>query len=398
MSLITRCPACGTMFKVVSDQLKVSSGWVRCGQCAEVFDASAHMQQPTPVQQTSAAQSDSVAAANIVDVTDSSGSAEIGGSSGLTEEEDGSTNAGMPSPALTLREPESPWAASSSSADQPTFGEGKKTSTNGNGNGNGGQSDFDPMSWKYSMLAASAGEVGVSPQTPDTVATVEKIPAAGLAGAKPKTDPAADSAGLIDPLPEDSVGDAPTTVSFVRDARRKAFWRTPGMRASLALSALVLVVLLLAQVVLQQRDALAAMEPRLKPWLQALCQPMQCELSALRQIDLLVIDNSSFQRLGADGYRLNFSIKNTGSLSVAMPSVEITLTDNQEQPVIRRVISPAQFGAMNPLLPANSSFAGLVAFDVAADDSAGGASSAPNPSRLANPLRVAGYRMLAFYP
>ncbi|MGH8805141.1 MAG: zinc-ribbon domain-containing protein, partial [Polaromonas sp.] len=29
MSLITRCPACGTMFKVVTDQLKVSQGWVR---------------------------------------------------------------------------------------------------------------------------------------------------------------------------------------------------------------------------------------------------------------------------------------------------------------------------------------------------------------------------------
>src|SRR5689334_20015778 len=43
MSLITRCPACGTMFKVVTDQLKVSQGWVRCGHCAEVFDASAHL-------------------------------------------------------------------------------------------------------------------------------------------------------------------------------------------------------------------------------------------------------------------------------------------------------------------------------------------------------------------
>jgi predicted Zn finger-like uncharacterized protein len=44
MSLITRCPACGTMFKVVPDQLRISEGWVRCGHCAEVFDASAHMQ------------------------------------------------------------------------------------------------------------------------------------------------------------------------------------------------------------------------------------------------------------------------------------------------------------------------------------------------------------------
>ena len=44
MSLITRCPACGTMFKVVADQLKIAQGWVKCGHCAEVFDASAQLQ------------------------------------------------------------------------------------------------------------------------------------------------------------------------------------------------------------------------------------------------------------------------------------------------------------------------------------------------------------------
>ena len=39
MSLATRCTACGTIFRVVQDQLRVSEGWVRCGRCAEVFDA-----------------------------------------------------------------------------------------------------------------------------------------------------------------------------------------------------------------------------------------------------------------------------------------------------------------------------------------------------------------------
>lgn len=39
MSLATRCPACSTVFRVVRDQLRVSDGWVRCGQCQEVFNA-----------------------------------------------------------------------------------------------------------------------------------------------------------------------------------------------------------------------------------------------------------------------------------------------------------------------------------------------------------------------
>lgn len=39
MSLATRCTHCGTIFKVVQDQLKVSEGWVRCGRCQAVFNA-----------------------------------------------------------------------------------------------------------------------------------------------------------------------------------------------------------------------------------------------------------------------------------------------------------------------------------------------------------------------
>lgn len=38
MSLVTRCPKCGTAFRVQRDQLAVRSGAVRCGKCGEVFD------------------------------------------------------------------------------------------------------------------------------------------------------------------------------------------------------------------------------------------------------------------------------------------------------------------------------------------------------------------------
>ena len=36
------------MFKVVPDQLKISDGWVRCGHCADVFDATLHLEDWTP--------------------------------------------------------------------------------------------------------------------------------------------------------------------------------------------------------------------------------------------------------------------------------------------------------------------------------------------------------------
>jgi predicted Zn finger-like uncharacterized protein len=43
MTLATRCAACGTAFRVVEYQLKVSDGWVRCGSCNGVFNASEHL-------------------------------------------------------------------------------------------------------------------------------------------------------------------------------------------------------------------------------------------------------------------------------------------------------------------------------------------------------------------
>ncbi len=48
MSFITCCPSCGTKFRVVTDQLRISDGWVRCGRCQEVFDANAALQAPPP--------------------------------------------------------------------------------------------------------------------------------------------------------------------------------------------------------------------------------------------------------------------------------------------------------------------------------------------------------------
>ena len=38
-SMLTRCPACTTSFRVTPDQLKARGGKVRCGKCQTVFNA-----------------------------------------------------------------------------------------------------------------------------------------------------------------------------------------------------------------------------------------------------------------------------------------------------------------------------------------------------------------------
>lgn len=46
MSLAARCPQCHTVFRISGEQLSAAQGWVRCGGCGAVFDATAHLATP----------------------------------------------------------------------------------------------------------------------------------------------------------------------------------------------------------------------------------------------------------------------------------------------------------------------------------------------------------------
>ena len=207
-----------------------------------------------------------------------------------------------------------------------------------------------------------------------------------------KTGEMAETADYSDELPPDDV-------SFVREAKRKAFWRKPLVRLTLSFFVILLAALLLVQAVVQNKDRLLAHEPRLEPFLVGMCQQLQCELAPLRQIDAIVIDSSSFNKTGSDSFRLSFTLKNATSGAVALPALEVTLTNTQDQALIRRVLMPAQFGAADGgVLGPGQDFAGLVLLQVPS----GAGSSADSGSAESSPngalLRVAGYRLLAFYP
>ncbi|MBG9389962.1 DUF3426 domain-containing protein [Caenimonas aquaedulcis] len=321
MSLITRCPACGTMFKVVPDQLRISEGWVRCGHCSEVFDAAANMQveeaapmEPTPpVPHALADLPESISGESIPP----------------HEEEFGSSLTTEVGDSLASEPPDSTQLEAEARALAET-----------------------PLDRPFSLMRA------------DTSDAVEAPPPAE---ARPR------------PEPEPELHEIP----FVRQARREEFWRSPGMRVLLALAALALAALLVAQVAIHDRDRIAAIEPALRPWLARLCEPLACRVGPPRQIDTLSIDSSSFNKLRGDAYRLNFTLKNQAPTEVAMPSLELTLTDGQDQPVVRRVLTPAEFTNRPPVLQAASEWSGSVALAV-------------NTATLGE--RIAGYRLLAFYP
>lgn len=378
MSLITRCPACGTMFKVVADQLKVSQGWVRCGHCTDVFDASAHLLPDGAAAPAPSAVSWDDELAPEPPVSLDPVPAEPPSASGSESAGD------LTAPALESDAPEADrvplLAALVGPEDEPT------------------DAALAQASWKQVRSDASylqapteevEGRADLPPGRPELVHTAS-VEASG------EELPHAAASHSVDagPAPIDMANEAlQEDVSFVRDARRKAFWKRPWVRVSLGMMSVLLLAALALQWTVHEKDTVAALQPQLAPLLQTLCAPLGCEVRLPRLIGSVVVDSSSFNKLGPDVYRLSFSLKNTSAIPLAMPSLEITLTDTQDRALVRRVLAPGQYGGSAGALAAQSAQAGSFAMQVSDQ---GQAESAAALSSV--PLRVAGYRILAFYP
>lgn len=336
MSLITRCPTCETMFRVVPDQLRVSEGWVRCGHCAEVFDATQNM-VPPPDAATAGAQPDAASPATATTSTTGEAGTVVpaapGGPAGATPVAQRAESPDAAREASWLNAPET----DPQSVFQPT-----------------GEPEPDAIELPMPALRNAA-------------ATDLPVPAAdaGDFGSGPR------HAG-IDPTP-----------SFLQDEPPPSVWRRPVVRLLLAVLLVLLLALLAMQYLVKERDRVAAMQPAVRPVLQAICAVADCSIGPLRQIESIVIDSSSFSRLRGDDYQLGFALKNTAPIDVAMPAIELSLTDPQDQPVVRRVILPSEFGARSAALAGTAVWTGSLTLTVQPDIGA---------------QRIAGYRLLAFYP
>jgi len=355
MSLITSCPACGTMFRVVPDQLKISEGWVRCGHCSEIFDASAHLSDESILAEPATAQ------------------------------------AAMRPPETPLRAPAPPPVpepparvdAAPPGPQRPTpFDEAD------------GQPVTPPLRRPERTRAAPASEPepsaffgdsqALEPSPLDSPFVFRRSEMLGTDDEAPvlPPEPPASLRAQEDDEPDEEDAAIVEKVSFVRQARRRAFWRRPLVRIVLALVSLALAALLALQLAWQDRDHLALAQPALRPTLQRMCELLQCTLGPPRRIESVVIESSGFNRLRNDTYRLAFTLRNTGSVQVAVPALELTVTDAQDQAVARRVLTPAELGAGGEAIPAAGEWARTMGVVLA----------------MPNNARVAGYRLLAFYP
>ncbi|MEP6942443.1 MAG: zinc-ribbon and DUF3426 domain-containing protein [Betaproteobacteria bacterium] len=164
---------------------------------------------------------------------------------------------------------------------------------------------------------------------------------------------------------------------------KKERHRVPTWLVGLAIP--VLLVLLAAQALFHFRDAIAAHWPTTKPTLIRLCSFASCEVQPLTDIAALSIEASDLQADPAHRGLLILSttIRNRAPYAQLFPYVELTLSDTQDQVVVRRAFAPAEY------------------LSAAADPRAGIAGNSELAVKLfidASATTQAGYQVYLFYP
>jgi predicted Zn finger-like uncharacterized protein len=498
MTAVTQCPQCGTRFRVVPDQLKISNGWVRCGKCAEVFNAQGALEtaaalkagQPAPVHTGTAPQQVSIVLRQQEPVSAGSGdlppvpAQEDDGvlpGSTLADESpaEQGEHASVPSDDAQA---ETPWRRDDDhahahahahahepdhSAQPPVVAEPQQEVLSDTTQAVpswlirrdiGQRVDIDWAAVEATDDAsADVRAVTNEPMLPVTNETLPAVPLAVAVSALQQTvagwvrsdEPALPTADTphvaeaqvsdvpvsaqpvaaaaqvppeldeaiqlslsstsldielpVDPLVQavpgadsdlnGSVGrsawaspnqdpEPQADVGFIRQARRQAAWASGPARAALGALIMFAAALLLLQVAVHERDRLVAMAPALKPWLVQLCEPIGCDIAPFQYIEAVEIVSTELVRAKDGTYRFELGLRNNAVLPVAMPAVELSLTDRTGDAVVRRVVLPDDWvDAPVELNP--TSEIGLTL-----------KMSLVNPDEL----RMEGFRAVVFYP
>jgi len=316
MSLATRCTSCGTVFRVVQDQLKVSEGWVRCGRCDDVFNALEglfDLERDAPPDWSPVAGPEAVHA--------------------------------VPSPEVRV-------ASLAHGSGQPTSVAGKPIDT-GLAHSHGVESPFGAR------------------ETIDTFGAEETFDTTVLAADSHASAPHS-MPGI-----EDS---ASSTPDFLRHAQRQSRWRGSRARLGMVAATILLLVGLAGQIAHHFRDLLWARWPIVGPTLTAWCDAVGCTIEPVRRIEDIAVESTALTRAAEpDSFRLVVALRNRGTMVLALPSLELSLTDSSGQLVARRTLEPQDFRGASPTLSPS-------------------ADSALQLTLATGNSRVTGYTVEIFYP
>lgn len=409
MSLITCCPSCGTKFRVVADQLRISDGWVRCGRCQEVFDATQALERsevvPPPISQLSVPEPSApeVVAPRPSEAEDALPAVEQAYVAPVENVQKKAVEGdALPAPVSEAVTEEAMWGPLvKETLPIPHESSAVLTETS---IAHVLTSDADihsrhmPPAALWEPVAALPAEESQAQPWADALQVrepaldtsdipIEKdwmfLKSADVAAqaALPQESALGSSMAEIEVAHATSEASEDPVPSFVRQAQRRAWWNQPAVRFFMGMLVTLLPLALALQIALHERNTLVAWKPQWRPAFESMCIALRCELAPRRHIASVVITGSSFHEdAQPHHYRLGLSLQNQSITSVATPAVELTLTDSQDQILVRKVLLPTDIGAPTELA-AHSEWTGTL-----------------NVATKGLLLQVSGYRVMAFYP
>jgi predicted Zn finger-like uncharacterized protein len=234
------------------------------------------------------------------------------------------------------------------------------------------------------LAAREAPDIGAIAQKPVTAQAADVVAEAPDPGAETP-----EAAIFLESAIAEPANAEPVTTSgasaFSFGSVASAEPATPMRRWPWLLGVLLLLLTLLAQATYRYRSAVTLLFPETKPYAIALCASLGCELPLPRRIEMMSIEASDLQAdtTNPNVMVLSATIKNRAIFNQQHPLLELTLTDTQDRPVVRRVLAPQDY------------------LGKAVNTQAGFAANAEIAIKVfveGSQVKATGYRLYLFYP
>lgn len=342
MALATRCPECQAMFRVVADQLRLRGGLVRCGTCRHVFDAISSLTYVDDATVKSAPAE----------------SRESGDAAPIARADTPKAKPAAPAKPKPAARPITLRITPDSGVHAPRVEREPERRDEDRGRTRTPDAGV-PTLWVTDVASyapthqttTSAAPTGPAPHenaagldAPTDAPSMKNGPARQRRrAATPATEPAADRIAATTAADSDetaSTNDAGQAAPlFLQDPRRKR-----GFSILYGTGALALAAIIALQLAVLFRTELLTRWPALRPTLVDICSAFGCNVGWPTRAELLAVVGTELQAVpGTDVLELTAVIRNRAGFKVAMPAIELTLTDTQNRTLARKVFAPVDY-------------------------------------------------------
>lgn len=353
MALATRCPNCQAMFRVVADQLKLRGGLVRCGSCRHVFDAIGSLSYvedaaaaPAGDRSSAAAPSGAPSVAPVVAPIPAPSALAPAATPGSRSEAPAAARP-VPvaaaarveiTPAPTARAADAPRAKAPVAAPPPEPRDPLAIQTLLATNDEARPDATSPLPQEVEVIAVEAAPAPRDPLTAELPRDAVARTAASESWAGVAAEVATNDAPERTRRGRASEDVAPEP-AFLRDERRPR-----GFSIVFGGGSALLVALMLVQLAVMFRTEIVTRFPQWRPQLATLCDLYGCSVGWPTRPELLAVIGTELQAVpGTDILELTAVVRNRAGFRVALPAVEVTLTDTTNRPLARKVFAPVDY-------------------------------------------------------